>query len=268
MQVRDPERPTSGVVTRKLAAPALVLSEHIYGPHTELQRHYHSSSFLTFVLGGMYTEEIGRQRDRCSARMVRYLPAGEPHTNHYLQETRCLYVEVRDSFLAGLNRASVLAAGEVHAPAASSIATRLYRELVVADDLSPVSIEALTTELFVEGCRGKAAHAGPPWLRRVEDALSDRFAERLALSELAAVADVHPTHLCREFHRRHGCSIGEFVRRLRAQRAAELLASSDVPICDIALRVGCSDQSHLCSLFKQRMGMTPSAYRALFHSRQ
>jgi len=261
------ERPTSGTVTRQLALSSATLTEHHYRASFQLQKHSHTSSFLTFVLHGTYLEDIGSTSQECRPRTVRFLPAGELHANRYGAETRCMHVEIQDPILDEIRQASRLrlSPGLVRAPGATAIAARLYRELVSADDLSALSAQALTTELLIESCRGMDASTRPPrWLARVDELLHDRFAEKLALQQIAQAADVHVAHLCREFHRHHHCTIGEFVRHLRVERAALLLAESNRVIADIAQRVGCSDQSHLISMFKKQMGMTPGKYRALF----
>ena len=70
------------------------------------------------------------------------------------------------------------------------------------------------------------------------------------------------TLLAREFRRRFGCSIGDYVRRLRIEFACRELAISDVPLYEIAFAAGFSDHSHFARTFKRATGMTPGAYRA------
>lgn len=259
------ERPVAGTAVRRLTVPSAVLTEYRYQPGVELQPHVHNHAFLTFVLDGTYHEAVNRVPHECHPREVRFLPAGELHTDRFFTDTRCLHIEIGDALLAGFRHTPRLAPGRMHAPAAPGLATRLYRELVSNDELSGMAVEALLTELLIESSRANQTSGRPPrWLSRVEELLRDRFAEKLALPEIAQAANVHVVHLCREFHRHRQCTVGEFIRRLRVERAARLLAESDKTIADIAVLVGCSDQSHLCLLFKQQMGMTPGTYRALF----
>ena len=56
-------------------------------------------------------------------------------------------------------------------------------------------------------------------------------------------------------------SIGEYLRRLRIDRAAEQLATGSQPLAEIALAAGFADQSHFSNVFRRRVGMSPSAYR-------
>jgi AraC family transcriptional regulator len=71
---------------------------------------------------------------------------------------------------------------------------------------------------------------------------------------------VHPHHLARAFRRHRGASVGGTLRRLRAERGAELLRGP-LPLAEVALRVGFSDQSHFTRCFGRVYGTTPGAYR-------
>jgi AraC family transcriptional regulator len=139
------------------------------------------------------------------------------------------------------------------------------------DDLSPLAMEGLALELLVAASRypvSIAEHRVPAWLRRVTDILQDRFAETFSLADLAATVEVCPDHLARVFRRYQGCTVGEYVRRLRVDFARRRLASSDARLVEIALAAGFSDQSHLTKTFKQHTGMTPGEFRASWRSRR
>jgi methylphosphotriester-DNA--protein-cysteine methyltransferase len=73
---------------------------------------------------------------------------------------------------------------------------------------------------------------------------------------------IHPAHLARTFRARYGRSIGDYVRRLRIERAAGELSDSSAAIAEIGLRAGFFDQSHLSRVFRDYTGQTPAAFRA------
>ena len=107
-----------------------------------------------------------------------------------------------------------------------------------------------------------AIHQGGP---RAHPLLMQEVAERVATTEatvmsLAREIGMHPVALARTFRRAHGCSITYYHRRARIRRAVELLTSS-VPLAEIALESGFTDQSHFCRVFKTEMGVTPSSFR-------
>lgn len=58
-----------------------------------------------------------------------------------------------------------------------------------------------------------------------------------------------------------GCAYRDLVAEVRAERGKMLLASTDLPITEIAFRLGYSDPTHLARAFSQRVGTSPTAYR-------
>ena len=58
-----------------------------------------------------------------------------------------------------------------------------------------------------------------------------------------------------------GRSVGSWIDIVRIQRAKHLLASTSLPVIDIAASVGLEDQSYFSRIFRKGTGMTPSAFR-------
>jgi AraC-like DNA-binding protein len=81
------------------------------------------------------------------------------------------------------------------------------------------------------------------------------------------MVNVHPTHLCRAFRRHYRCTLADYVRQQRIERARQYLAEADTPLTEIALRVGYSDQSHFATAFKRLTGFTPSQFRKMSRER-
>jgi AraC family transcriptional regulator len=114
------------------------------------------------------------------------------------------------------------------------------------------------------GGKSSGRTARPPrWLELIRQELDDTFADGPRVRDLAARAGIHPVYLARRFRRHIGCSITDYRTLLRARAAAELLASSGVPLAAAADQCGFADQSHLCRVFKAATGLTPLDYRRL-----
>ena len=92
--------------------------------------------------------------------------------------------------------------------------------------------------------------------------------ESVSLSNTAALVGVHAAHLAKMFRRYYGCTVGDYVRRLRQDHAAKLLAQSEESLSAVALATGFYDQSHFTHFFKVRFGLTPGDFRASFRTRQ
>ncbi len=81
------------------------------------------------------------------------------------------------------------------------------------------------------------------------------------LVTLAAIAGVHRVHVARAFRDHLGCTVGDYVRRLRVRCACELLTATAVPLTDVAMRAGFFDQSHMTRVVKRFLGVTPASLR-------
>jgi len=132
--------------------------------------------------------------------------------------------------------------------------------------VSSLMIEGLALEFATRVVRARDVTTTgrvPAWLDDVVDYLHARVADEIRLADLARLAGVHPAHLNRVFRKRHGCSVGEYIRQLRVDLAARELAASRKPIADIAAAMGFADQSHFSRVFARRAGMSPGRYRKL-----
>lgn len=98
-------------------------------------------------------------------------------------------------------------------------------------------------------------------IERVRRKIDTDFAADTSLDEFANSVGLSRSTLCRRFKRYTGKSVFTYLIDRRIEAALlELRASTD-PVLDIALRVGFNDLAFFTRKFKQRIGMTPGAYR-------
>lgn len=98
-------------------------------------------------------------------------------------------------------------------------------------------------------------------LRRVRDHVEASLGEDLTLDLLADEAGVSPDYLARAYRKHYGETLHRYVMRRRVERAKHLLRATDHPIVEIALAAGFSSQSHLSTLFRRLVGVSPARYR-------
>jgi AraC family transcriptional regulator len=116
--------------------------------------------------------------------------------------------------------------------------------------------------LVAIGRKCTGASDRPRWLRQVKELIGGNFAARLSLSQIAAEVGLNPVYLSAAFRKHCGCTIGDYIRRVRVEHASRELAHGDAPLADIGLSVGFSDQAHFSRTFKRFTGMTPAQFRA------
>lgn len=98
-------------------------------------------------------------------------------------------------------------------------------------------------------------------VERVAEIISQRSAEPLAVPDLAREVGVTQNHLAKRFRQRFGMTIPRYVQQCRVENAAELLATTNLPVGVIGVRVGLSDPQHFNKLFRRHLGQSPTQYR-------
>lgn len=98
-------------------------------------------------------------------------------------------------------------------------------------------------------------------LRRALEFINDNLAEDLSLASVAAAANSSESHFARLFKQSTGRAPYQYVTERRVECAKHLLATTDLPLTEIALLVGFSSHSHFTAVFRKLTGITPKAYR-------
>ncbi|MCB1394814.1 MAG: AraC family transcriptional regulator [Rhodobacter sp.] len=96
---------------------------------------------------------------------------------------------------------------------------------------------------------------------RVTDYIFDNPAGDLSLATLAGVAAMSPYHWHRMFHAMTGEPLAQAVRRIRLQRASQMLVHEDRPVAEIARLVGYPNTASFSRAFAARFGMAPLVFR-------
>jgi AraC-like DNA-binding protein len=104
----------------------------------------------------------------------------------------------------------------------------------------------------------------PDWAKELKSIIQDHIDTNLSLSlkVISENLNVHPSYLSREFSKYFDdLSFGDYIRKLRIEKATTLLTGSQYSLAEIAYITGFSDQSHFNRIFKKNIGITPSQYR-------
>ncbi|MBI1751140.1 MAG: helix-turn-helix transcriptional regulator [Acidobacteria bacterium] len=155
-------------------------------------------------------------------------------------------------------------------PAVHQLALSLWEESHAGGPRGPLFSDGLSTALTAHllaryGAAGPGAEAPPRlskgMLKRVLEFMDSHLSSDPSLEDLAAVAELSPSHFSTLFRQATGVSPYQFLTRRRVERAQELLSATNTPIAAIAVQVGFYDQSHLTRHMRRLTGLTPRALR-------
>lgn len=272
MSLRLPAGRFYGKILKECEVRGFKFSESLYAPHTRISRHSHSHSYLCILLKGSYRETYHRRIRECTPLTVVFHPVGEVHADHFLNAGGRIFrfeISPERLYQASEHTAGLCQPSEFNGGTVSWLAVRLYREFQEMDDHSPLVVEGLALEIIGEAARQDVKRRtcrAPRWLSRARDVLHECLPEDLTVARIADLAEVHPVHLTRVFRQFYGCSVGEYIRKLRIDFASRELSSTRIPLAEIATAAGFSDQSHFSKSFKRFTGMTPAQYRIALRS--
>ncbi|WP_317044410.1 helix-turn-helix domain-containing protein [Flavobacterium plurextorum] len=104
----------------------------------------------------------------------------------------------------------------------------------------------------------------PLWVKDLKNIIQDQIDAQFTfdLKKISNDLELNPSYLSREFSKYfEDLNFGEYVRKLRIEKAISLIESSSYTLTEIAYMTGFSDQSHFTRIFKLQTGKNPSSYR-------
>lgn len=106
-----------------------------------------------------------------------------------------------------------------------------------------------------------AQDRGDGALMRALSLIHERFAEKLSVDELAAVAHLSRSTFIRKFIYICKMSPAQYIMKKRIEVAENILRTSSASLFEIAERVGFYDAAHFSRTFRKLKGISPLEYR-------
>jgi AraC-like DNA-binding protein len=133
-----------------------------------------------------------------------------------------------------------------------------HREAVLAHlTLLLIDLARMTDDVV-----GDLRRSGEPLIADVFAVIDRRIAEPLSLSDVARELGLTPGHLTTVVRRRTGRTVQEWISERRMADARALLSTTDLPISEVARRVGIADPGYFARLFRTTHGVSPRSWRA------
>lgn len=102
----------------------------------------------------------------------------------------------------------------------------------------------------------------------VKRLIADNLATLPGLAEIARSVGTYREKLSQIFREQTGMTVFAFIREARIRRGEELLRDTDMDVQDIALLIGFNNAGNFATAFRERTGITPSAFRTANHQRK
>ena len=106
-----------------------------------------------------------------------------------------------------------------------------------------------------------SASAGQLNVRKGHSLYESKYRKPISIHDIAASVDLSPFYFSRKFKQETGDTPAYFLIRLRVNKAAEWLHTTDHSVADIAFNLGYENPSSFSQLFTRRTGMTPLQFR-------
>jgi DNA-binding response OmpR family regulator len=110
---------------------------------------------------------------------------------------------------------------------------------------------------------GAAAGATPDavTVAAVKRLIADNLASLPGLAEIARNVGTYREKLSQIFREQTGMTVFAHIREARIRRGEALLRDTDMDVQDIALLIGFNNAGNFATAFRERNGITPSAFR-------
>jgi AraC family transcriptional regulator len=140
-----------------------------------------------------------------------------------------------------------------------NVVGRLYADSVA----SVMAMQLVRRYSCLRDVRISKGGMAPHKLRRAIEYISDHLEkeDEISLAGVAEEVGMSYYHFSRAFKQSMGLSPINYITRQRMERAKRLLAETELPIAEIALKAGFSSQSHFTTSFRRLAGLTPSSFR-------
>jgi len=122
--------------------------------------------------------------------------------------------------------------------------------------------EKLKEEVLSSTPQLEVMSADEKFLNKVKETIIERMSdEQLSVESLADDIGMSRVQLYRKVSALTGMAVNELIRKLRLQRAAQLLSQNWGPVSQVAYEVGFSNLSYFSKVFKEEFNVLPSEYQ-------
>jgi AraC-like DNA-binding protein len=124
--------------------------------------------------------------------------------------------------------------------------------------------EQLLLHVYHQFLKQQKGKKSPAWAKALREMIQDQLDTNMtfSLQRASAELEINPAYLSREFSKHFdNLSFGDYMRKLRINKAIQLMEAKTYSLTEIAYLTGFSDQSHFNRTFKKQTSLNPSDYK-------
>lgn len=137
---------------------------------------------------------------------------------------------------------------------AHNLSLMLYAKFLTL--ISELQLNCLNNTTVIKG-RKVDVHA----VEIAIDYINKNYIYKITLNDLSEIAHLSPIYFRQLFFDSTGMTPYSYILDKRVEKAKQLLALSNIPISNVAIDSGFTDQAYMGKVFKQITGYTPLKYR-------
>ncbi|PXY45088.1 helix-turn-helix transcriptional regulator [Flavobacterium hydrophilum] len=227
--------------------------------------HSHNNAHITLFLKGGTTEKRKNFNETVGPGSLLFYHSDEMHLNQdTLFPSRNINIEIEENLLKELQiTEDIIEKSVENSTFTKFLILKIFKETLTADTFSSDNIKMLFSQLLQTHQHLNQYEKSPYWVKSLNELLNDCWNENPNLKDLAQVLQLNPITISKHFPRYFGCTLGEYMRRIKINRSLSLIQSNQSNLTEISLECGFADQSHFIRTFKNQTGFLPKQFQKL-----
>jgi len=144
------------------------------------------------------------------------------------------------------------------------------REMMNYGDTYPLMLEGICIQIVFQLLRdinsdpaenrGKLSKDNK-YINRAIQFMQEHYGAEISINDICSLIYLSPCHFKRVFKEHTGQTPYQYLMKIRLEKAKEILKTTDSPIEEVAKQCGFVNSGHFSTVFKRKMGVSPSEYR-------
>ena len=171
----------------------------------------------------------------------------------------------------GLTSAQLRNSLDIPGALAPSLLRRLMEEALHPGFAAAAMVESLGSALLIECTRHVLGHhqdndrkkigLTPKQRRLIKQYVESQECGAPTISSLASLCGLSERYFCRLFREEMGHTVGQYLKSVQISRAKRYLLTTDLPLKEIAFRLGFANAANFSAAFRTVMNQPPIAFR-------